>query len=216
MFVSKLACAIHLHEFISLFQSLDVCVLFGLFKWASALHSVRVLMCARVEVFVCLISLSIRAQPLILSWPSSSSHRVCFVMSLSELSFVLLSSFSLSITLCLPFFSLPLDQPSIPKLPWTANADKLHREGGWWWRAAAGETCKTLKQVLSLSVSLSCFHTQRRTKYWCCLLVTQQIWANPDNGKRGTAGEREGEKVKGKGVKENWKRDLVEGIWGGR
>lgn len=25
--------------------------------------------------------------------------------------------------------------------------------------------------------------------------------------------QREGEKVKGKGGKENWKRDLVEGIW---
>lgn len=43
----------------------------------SALHSVCVLMCLRVEVFVCLISLSIRAQPLILPWPSPCSLCVC-------------------------------------------------------------------------------------------------------------------------------------------
>lgn len=117
-------------------------------------------MCERVKLFVCLIRLSIRTQPLILPWPSSCSLHVCVVLqvSLSELSFVLFSS------LChaaahFVFFSL--DHQSIPKPSWTdsgPDADKLQRESVWWWCVVSGETCKVQK-TSSQSRSLTHSHT---------------------------------------------------------
>lgn len=124
-------------------------------------------MCEHVKLFVCLIRLSIRTQPLILPWPSSCSLQLCVVLqvSLSELSFVLFSS------LChapahFVFFSL--DHRSIPKPSWTdsgPDADKLQWESGWWWCMVSGETCKVQK-TSSQSHSLTHSHTMMRPP--CC------------------------------------------------
>lgn len=97
------------------------------------------LMCARAKVFVCLIGLSIRAQPLILSWPSLCSQcvwrgvcvSVCaFLASLSKLCFAIFHSFSVMLTVYFMSASPTLAHPSIPKSPSTdstTDADKLQR-----------------------------------------------------------------------------------------
>lgn len=145
------------------FISMDFFLSLNLSKWVSALHSVCVLMC----VFVCLISLSIRAQPLILRWPSLRSLCVCVFFKWVCLNIVLFSlvlpspSLSLSLSNCLQVLSpLPLCRPSLPKHPWSdrgGDAGKLQRgrlviAGG-----NRGKRCKVQKQVLPLPLSVFVF-----------------------------------------------------------
>lgn len=107
-----------------LLQSLNVCVPYGLFKWVSALHSARVTMCTRAEVFVCSISFIYQSTDI------NPRLTFFFLPARCVLSPVCLNfCFVLHSALASPLWSIH-PSPKLPRQESSGDADKLSGQGG--------------------------------------------------------------------------------------